>query len=104
MALAVTTVLTNLRRHYSTVAAMRERIRIVAGLPDRAEDDHLRLHWIELSRRASVEASNTATEALKGLVLSLEPGALSAVLPTALSSPLLEKSADEGAADAQTDT
>ena len=60
-------------KHYSTVGAVREGIRIVAGMPDRADDDSLRRQWIELSREASVEVSNSATRALKSLGLPLDP-------------------------------
>ena len=60
-------------KHYSTVGAVREGIRMVAGMPDRAEDDNLRRQWIELSREASVEVSNSASRALKSLGLAPEP-------------------------------
>lgn len=62
-------------RHYSTVGAVREGIRIVAGIPGCAVDDDLRRQWIELSSRASVEVSNSATQALKSLDLPPDPGA-----------------------------
>ncbi len=59
--------------HYSAVSTVREGIRVMAGPPGREADEALRLQWIELSERARVEISNSATKALNSLGLPLEP-------------------------------
>jgi hypothetical protein len=59
--------------HYSAVSTVREGIGVIAGPPGREADEALRLQWIELSERARVEISNSATKALNSLGLPLEP-------------------------------
>ena len=58
--------------HYSTVGTVREGIRILAGPPGREADEKLGRLWIEMSDKARVEVSNSATRALKCLGLPLE--------------------------------
>ena len=58
--------------HYSTVGTVREGIRIFAGPPGREADEKLGRLWIEMSDKARVEVSNSATRALKSLGLPLE--------------------------------
>ena len=55
--------------HYSNVSTVREGIRALAGPPGRDGDETQRRLWIELSNKARVDVSNSATEALKRLGL-----------------------------------
>lgn len=58
-------------RHYALVATVREGIRAV-GPPGMGDNAHLRPTWIELCSRASNDVSNSATQALRALGLSVE--------------------------------
>ena len=52
-------------KHYATVGAVREGIRIVAGMPNCEADGKLNGLWNDLSIQARVEVSNSASKTLK---------------------------------------
>ena len=59
-------------RHYALVGKARAGIRSMGGQTGVASDERLRRQWIEFCSEASVQVSNSATEALQSLALPLE--------------------------------
>ena len=59
-------------RHYALVGKARAGIRSLARRTSAASDDRQRAQWIEVCGEASVQVSNSATEALHSLRVPLE--------------------------------
>jgi len=58
--------------HYALVGRVREGIRNIAAVSNREADERLRNEWIQLSRMAGAELSNSASKALTSLNMPLE--------------------------------